>query len=64
MQEAAGVSFLRLNGCPKCNNYVYLPDDKRAHCPQVKDGTPCGAARFDEDGKPLEVVCMSALQIV
>ena len=44
MQEAAGVTFLRLNGCVDCNKFVYLPDDPRTQCLHVKeDGTVCGS---------------------
>ena len=56
MQQEAGVSFLRLNGCPKCHKFVYLPDDPRSNCPYVKaDGSVCEHPRFDADGKPFEV---------
>ena len=27
-QKQAGATFIRLNGCPKCN-HVYLPEDAR-----------------------------------
>ena len=50
MEKAAGVQILRLNGCPKCNNHVYLPTDKDQTCPQ------CGHNRYDDEGKPLEVI--------
>ena len=57
MQSRAGVGFLILHGCIKCNKFVFTPDDKRTHCPYVKpDGEVCGAARFDGDGKPKERV--------
>ena len=49
MQEAAGVSFLRLNGCVTCHKFVYLPQDRRTHCPR------CGGQRFDDEGHALEV---------
>ena len=56
MQEAAGVSFLRLNGCVKCHKFVYLPQDRRTHCPQVLEGgVVCGGPRFDDEGHSLEV---------
>ena len=61
MQKEAGAVFLRLNGCPGCNDHVYLPTDPETHCPHVKhDGTVCGHPRCDENGKPLEVffVCV------
>ena len=51
----AGVERIRVHGCIGCNKFVYLPDDKRTSCPHIKkDGTVCGAARFD-NGKPREV---------
>jgi len=57
MQEAAGVKFLRLNGCIGCHNFVYLPDDARTHCPQVlESGTVCGKPRFNAAGKAHEVL--------
>ena len=55
MQEAAGVSFLRLNGCVKCHNFVYLPQDRRTHCPLVEGDIVCGGPRFDDEGHALEV---------
>ena len=57
MQQRAGVQFLILNGCIKCNKFVYLPDDKRSFCPHVIDdsGTVCGGPRFNADGKANEV---------
>lgn len=48
MKQEAGVSFLRLNGCPSCDNHIYMPDDRRAICPK------CGNERFDASGKALE----------
>lgn len=57
MQKAAGIRFLRLNGCTGCHKFVYLPDDRRTHCPCVKaDGNVCGSPRFDAQGKALERV--------
>ena len=56
MQQAAGINFLRLNGCIGCKNYVYLPSDPRRVCPRVKeDGNVCGSPRFDDQGKAVEV---------
>lgn len=64
MQEMAGASVLRLNGCPECNCHVYLPDDKATTCPHVfaegqrrgkARGDVCGHSRFDPKGKPWEV---------
>ena len=56
MQEAAGVTFLRLNGCAKCHKFVYLPEDRHTHCPQViEGGLVCGGPRFDDEGHALEV---------
>lgn len=53
MQELAGATYLELHGCKKsrtgCGKFVFKPDDKRTRCPL------CGAARFDLNGKPLEV---------
>lgn len=55
-QAQAGVGFLSLNGCPGCDKFVYLPNDKRKTCPYVKaDGQICGEPRFNEDGQPKEV---------
>jgi len=63
MQEAAGVSFLRLNGCNVCNQFVYLPDDPRQRCPQIKqDGTVCDSPRCDEKGKAFEVNMLKPLK--
>ena len=50
MQKEAGISFLTLNGCPKCNQFVFLPEDPRRVCPM------CGGPRYDSLGKPLEVI--------
>ena len=50
MQKQAGIRFLRLHGCPACNDFVFLPEDKRAACPK------CGGPRYDRLGKPLEVM--------
>ena len=69
MQEMAGASVLRLNGCPECNCHVYLPDDEATTCPHVFDegekagkarGDVCGHSRFDPNGQPWEAsyVCM------
>ena len=55
MQERAGVHFLILNGCTKCDKFVYLPEDKRTVCPYVSRGKLCGARRFHLNGKPKEV---------
>jgi len=59
MQQKAGCHFIILNGCVGCDRFVYLPNDKRTHCPRHKpDGSVCGAARYKLDGKPREVcVC-------
>ena len=55
-QAQAGVRYFILHGCVKCNKFVYVPSDKRATCPYAKpNGEVCGAARYDEDGKPREV---------
>ena len=57
MQKAAGVSFLRLNGCVRCHKFVYLPQDQRTHCPQVLEGgVVCGHPRFDGEGHAFEVL--------
>ena len=50
LHNLAGATVLRLNGCPKCDRHVYLPDDKHQICPR------CGHNRYDEKGKPLEVL--------
>lgn len=64
LQEEAGTSFLRLNGCPSCHKHVYMPTDRATHCPTIKsDGTVCGHPRYDDAGKPFEVfVFFSCLQ--
>ena len=55
-KEFAGCNYIVLHGCPKCNKYVYTPDDRSITCPQIKfDGTVCGHSRFNEKGKPYEV---------
>ena len=55
-RRAAGVDYLVLDGCPKCNKHVYTPGDTRDNCPHEKnDGTICGHPRFDPSGKPFEV---------
>lgn len=53
MEEQAGFQMLRLNGCPNCKQHVYLPSDKDKQCPI------CGHNRYDESGKPLEVLRIS-----
>ena len=52
MQEAAGATVLRLDGCVKCNRHVYHPDDRSKHCPK------CGHRRYGDSGKPLEVMSL------
>ena len=49
--KAAGTKMLRLNGCVnvRCEGHVFLPSDKATHCPK------CNQARYDANGKPLEV---------
>ena len=57
MQTRAGVGFLILHGCVKCDKFVFTPDDKRTHCPYVHvNGHVCGEPRFDVNGKPKERV--------
>ena len=57
MQTRAGVGFLILHGCVKCDKFVFTPDDEHTHCPYVKpDGQVCGGARYDPNGKPKERV--------
>ena len=71
LQEFAGATVLRLNGCPRCNKHVYLPTDGDASCPYVftksdlndesvtidaVEGEVCGHNRYDENGKALEVI--------
>ena len=57
MQQAAGCSFLRLNGCPTCGKHVYTQGDESTTCPRVnEDNEVCGQARYDEQGKPFEVL--------
>ena len=56
MQAKAGVKFLILHGCVKCNRFVYEPQDKRKPCPYVKaNGEVCGALRYDAYGEAQEV---------
>jgi len=58
MQKEAGVRFLALNGCPGCNEFVFLPEDPRQVCPK------CGDPRYDSLGKPLEVMfCLLAINL-
>lgn len=58
MQQAAGVSHLILNGCAgPCNKYVYLPSNKRTHCPK------CGYPRYGEDGQPNEASCFAFFHV-
>ena len=58
-KNIAGVNYSILHGCPKCNDYVYSPDDENLHCPNVKeDGTNCGHPRYNDDGKPWEVMIL------
>lgn len=67
MQQAAGVKFLRLNGCVGCHKFVYLPSDPRRQCPYInKNGSVCGCDRLNVDNKPREVfaVCNSWLPAV
>ena len=56
-QYRAGIEILSLNGCTKCHQFVYLPKDKRRHCPFVDEssGNVCGGPRFDAKGRPNEV---------
>ena len=55
-QKRAGTTFIRLNGCPKCN-HVYLPEDRHTSCPRINEnGVVCQQARYDEDGAPYEVL--------
>ena len=59
MQKEAGVRFLALNGCPGCNDFVFLPEDPREVCPK------CGDPRYDSLGKPLEVTfCLQSIYFV
>ena len=56
MKQQAGVHFLRLNGCPKCHQHVYVPEDRSEICPHVHaNGNVCGHSRFDENHKAWEV---------
>ena len=52
MREMSGAEVLVLHGCTnrRCSGHVFAPDDCALECPL------CGAARYDEKGKPLEVV--------
>ena len=59
LKKKAGVSFLRLHGCPECNKHVYKPDDTEKNCPYKKvDGSVCGHPRYDENNQPHEVFFM------
>merc|ERR1712224_24043 len=57
MAQAAGCSFLRLNGCPECRHHVYGQGDERTHCPHVNEKHEvCGKPRHGERGVPFEEV--------
>merc|ERR1711937_1007720 len=57
MAQAAGCSFLRLNGCPECRHHVHGQGDERTHCPHVNEKHEvCGKPRYDERGVPFEEV--------
>lgn len=54
IQEAAGATVLRLDGCINCHRTVFLPDDRRKECPL------CDQSRYDNNGQPNEV-CVRSL---
>ena len=57
LQAEAGVQYIILHGCAKCDRYVYVPADKRDTCPHVnEDGQVCGEPRYDTCGEPKERV--------
>lgn len=56
MKAVAGTNYLKLHGCPKCDKYVYTPNDRNGNCPFVKeDGAVCGHPRYNEANEPWEV---------
>ena len=56
-KRAAGTEYLILHGCPKCDKYVYGPNDPNDHCPFRKEGgAVCGHPRFDAHNQPWEVI--------
>lgn len=50
MQEKAGASMIRYDGCVECNQHVWGPADKAKVCPL------CGGSRYDERGHAREQV--------
>lgn len=65
MQEKAGVQCLIIHGCVGCDEFVYVPGDRRTHCSNVKsDGTICGHPRLDVNGKPFEVCEITTATII
>ena len=54
-KAAAGVDYIELHGCPKCNKHVYRPCDKLKYCPHINDdSTTCGHPRFNGANQPFE----------
>ena len=48
-QREAGVTYMVLDGCPKCEVHVYKETDSSLVCPHVNaDGSICGYPRFDD----------------
>lgn len=62
MQKLAGATYLELHGCKKsrtaCGKFIFKPKDSRTHCPL------CGAARYNLNGKPLEVRIVCVYRII
>lgn len=48
MQKQSGVESWPLDGCVECNNFIFLPNDKRTECPF------CGAKRYKTNGEAKE----------
>ena len=55
-KQAAGVNYLILHGCSKCNKHIYGPNDRNKNCPfEKEDGTVCGHPRFEKEKDAWEV---------
>ena len=47
-QKQAGVEVMPLDGCVECDNFIFLPNDKRRQCPF------CDTERYKPNGEPKE----------
>jgi hypothetical protein len=55
-RQAAGVNYIILHGCPKCDKHIYGSNDRNTNCPFKKeDGTVCGHPRFEKENEAWEV---------